>query len=105
MTGGEVPSINVANPKASSFPSWKLTTLGGEFPHWNADGSEVHWALGNAYFSYNFAGAKQAEKELAEKKKKEKEAKKEKGEKEDEEEKDEEAKKDEKKRRACLPRT
>lgn len=93
MTGGETPSINVANPKAAAFPSRKLTQLGGEFPHWNADGSEAHWALGNAYFTYNFEDAKKAEKELAEKKKKEKEEAKKKKESSDKETSEDKAKK------------
>ncbi|MCI4671695.1 MAG: amidohydrolase family protein [Bacteroidia bacterium] len=76
LTGKDVPSINVAKPAASSFPSSKLTFLGGEFPHWNADGSEAHWSLGNAYFSYNFEEADKIKKELAAKKKAEKEAEK-----------------------------
>ena len=76
MTGGTVPSINVANPKSAAFPAKKLTHLGGEFPQWNSDGTEAHWALGNAFFTYNFAAAKAKEDELAAKKKKEAEEKK-----------------------------
>ena len=78
-TGGETPEINVADPKSAAFPSRKLTSLGGEFPSWNADGTEAHWSLGNAWFSYDFAEARIAEKEQEAKKKKEKEALKKKG--------------------------
>ena len=96
MTGGETPAINVANPKSSAFPSKKLTTLGGEFPHWNADGTEVHWSLGNAFFTYNFAEAKKIEEELEAKKKKEAEEKKKKA-KEEKDKKDEDKDDDEEK--------
>lgn len=70
MVGKEVPTINVAKPQAASFPARKLTYFGGEFPHWNADGTEAHWSLANAYFTYNLAAAEKAEEELAAKKKK-----------------------------------
>ena len=97
LTGGETPSINVADPKSAAFPSRKLTTMGGEFPHWNSDGTEAHWSLGNAWFTYNFAAAEEAEKAREAEKKKEKEAKKDKGEEKSEEE-EEEKEKDKKKK-------
>lgn len=103
MVGGATPSINVANPKASAFPAKKLTHIGGEFPHWNSDGTEVHWSLGNAFFTYNLADAKKKDEEIAakkkaeaEKKKKEAAAKK-KAKEEGKEEKKEEKKSDDKK--------
>ena len=87
--GGATPEINVASSKSSAFPFKKLTQLGGEFPHWNEEGAEAHWSLGNAFFSYNFADAKQREKELEEeKKKKEEEEKLKKKEDKEEEKKD-----------------
>lgn len=55
---GVVPSISVANPKASPFPARKLTDLGGEFPAWSADGKKVHWSLGSAHFIYDLDKAK-----------------------------------------------
>ena len=64
--GKEVPTINVADPKSASFPSKKLTDLGGEFPQWNATASKVHWSLGNAFFSYDFEEAKKIEKQIKE---------------------------------------
>jgi Tol biopolymer transport system component/imidazolonepropionase-like amidohydrolase len=74
--GGQTPAISVADPESSAFPAKKLTKLGGEFPHWAADGKSVNWSLGNAYFSYVFEDAKKVEtqlkKEEAEKKAKEK---------------------------------
>jgi len=36
-------------------PVRKLTDVGGEFPSWSADGSAVHWALGNVLFTYDLA--------------------------------------------------
>lgn len=75
-SGGEVPTINVANPDNAIFPSWKLTKLGGEFAHWTADGKKINWSLGNAYFSYDLEEGKRVAAELkaAEKAKKEKKA-------------------------------
>lgn len=55
---GITPSISVANPRASAFPSRKLTTLGGEFPAWEANGKKVHWSLGSAHFVYDLDKAK-----------------------------------------------
>ncbi len=79
--GAETVKISVSNPDNASFPSWKLTTFGGEFAHWNNDGNTVNFTLGNAYFSYDLAEAKRVNDELAEKKKKEEEEKKRKEEK------------------------
>lgn len=78
--GAETVSISVSNPESASFPSWKLTTFGGEFAHWNSDGNTVNFTLGNAYFAYDLAEAKRVNEELAEKKKKEAEEKKKKAE-------------------------
>jgi len=80
--GAETVSISVSNPKSASFPSWKLTTFGGEFAHWSKDGNTVNFTLGNAYFAYDMAEAKRVNKELEEKKKKEEEEKKKKEEEE-----------------------
>lgn len=72
MIGGTTPSINVAKPESASFPAKKLTTTGGEFPSWAADGSKVYFSLGNAIFTYDFKDAEKVEKELEAKKKAEK---------------------------------
>lgn len=85
--GGQVPTISVADPSGSAFPAMKLTELGGEFPHWTADGKKVNWSLGNAYFSYDLAEAKKVAEELAKKKKEEAEKKTETSDKPKEEEK------------------
>ncbi|MEL6132217.1 MAG: amidohydrolase family protein [Bacteroidota bacterium] len=92
LTGKETPSINVAKPEMAAFPASKLTTMGGEFAHFNNDGSEAHWTLGNAYFTYNFAEADSVKEVMDAKKKAEKEAEKDskkKGKKDDKEKKDE----------------
>lgn len=49
-TGGAAPAISVADPARSAFPARRLTTIGGQFPAWSADGGQVHWSLGNAHF-------------------------------------------------------
>lgn len=69
--GAETVSISVSDPESASFPSWKLTTFGGEFAHWNADGNTVNFTLGNAYFAYDLAEAKRVTEELEAKKKQE----------------------------------
>ena len=56
--GGAVPTISVAG---SSVPVKKLTDIGGEFPTWASDGRTIHWAIGNAFMSYNLDRAKVVE--------------------------------------------
>jgi Tol biopolymer transport system component len=56
--GGPVPSISVAG---GSVPVKKLTDIGGEFPSWGSDGRTIHWAIGNAFLSYNLDRAKAVE--------------------------------------------
>lgn len=53
MLGGDAPSISVANPSGAAFPSWRLTDIGGQFPSWGGDGRTVHWAIGNAFVTYD----------------------------------------------------
>ncbi len=55
--GGDTPKISVSNPKNASFPARKLTDIGGQFPHWAADGQSVHWSIGNAHFKYDLGEA------------------------------------------------
>lgn len=57
----EAPSISVANPDRATFPAKQLTDIGGQFPAWAWDASQVHWAIGNAHVVYNFEDAKAAE--------------------------------------------
>lgn len=64
MVGGETPTVSVADPDKSQFPSKKLTELGGEFPQWSADGNIVYFSLGNAHFAYNLAEAAKTDEAL-----------------------------------------
>jgi imidazolonepropionase-like amidohydrolase/Tol biopolymer transport system component len=56
--GSKAINISVADVNSSAFPSWKLTFIGGEFPQWNSQGTQVHWSLGNAHFTYDLAESK-----------------------------------------------
>ena len=55
IVGGPVPTISVANPASAPVPVRQLTDIGGEFPAWSADGNRVHWAIGNAFLTYDLA--------------------------------------------------
>ena len=55
---GKTPSISVADPGSSSFPSRQLTQIGGDFPAWEDDGKKVHWSLGNGHWVYDVDRAK-----------------------------------------------
>ncbi|WP_353480208.1 amidohydrolase family protein [Haliscomenobacter sp.] len=97
-TGGEVPNISVAKAENAQFPARKLTTIGGQFPHWTTDAKRVNWSIGNAYFSYDIEQAKVVEEQLkAEKKAKDKEKAKAEAEGKKPEEKKDEKKPEEKK--------
>lgn len=89
---GDAPTISVANPKNSSFPSRKLTDIGGQFPTWSWNSGQAHWAIGNAHVTYNLNDAKAFEAQVKADAKAKKEAK-EKGE-EVEEKEDKEKKED-----------
>ena len=58
FVGGPTPTVSVASPDNAAFPVRKLTDIGGEFPAWSADGKTVHWAIGNAFVSYDLDRAK-----------------------------------------------
>jgi Tol biopolymer transport system component/predicted nucleic acid-binding Zn-ribbon protein len=88
---GQKPTISVADPASSQFPSWQLTKIGGQFPAWSGNAKNVHWSIGNAHFIYDLDEAKaysdsvavaNKEKEKLEKAKSKEEKKKEKEEKE-----------------------
>ena len=51
--GGPVTSVSVATPASAPVLVRQLTDIGGEFPSWSADGKRVHWAIGNAWFTYD----------------------------------------------------
>ena len=57
-------SINVSNPKSSSFPARKLTKFGGEFASWGANGDNVYFSLGKSFFNYNIPIAKADEERI-----------------------------------------
>lgn len=55
--GGDTPNISVANPDGAAFPARKLTTIGGQFPHWSDNASKVHWSIGHGHFIYDLEAA------------------------------------------------
>jgi Tol biopolymer transport system component len=55
--GGDTPNISVANAASAAFPAQKLTTIGGQFPHWSDDASSVHWSIGHGHFIFNLDDA------------------------------------------------
>ncbi len=57
QVGAEAPTVSVRSPSGAAVPVTRITEFGGEFQSWSADGAEVVWALGNAYFRYNLADA------------------------------------------------
>jgi imidazolonepropionase-like amidohydrolase len=48
----------VGNPENAAFPARRLTDIGGAFPAWSADGTKVHWSIGNAHFVYDLERAR-----------------------------------------------
>jgi Tol biopolymer transport system component/imidazolonepropionase-like amidohydrolase len=58
LVGGETPTISVANPANAQFPAREVTDMGGEFPTWSSDGRSIHFALGNAWFTYDLDAAR-----------------------------------------------
>ncbi|MEQ8525566.1 amidohydrolase family protein [Gracilimonas sp.] len=81
--GGDTPRISVASAASAAFPSKKLTSIGGQFPHWSNDASKVHWSIGKGHFIYDLNAAEAyedsveaAKKAEAEKKKEEEQMKK-----------------------------
>lgn len=50
---GKTITINVADPSNAQFPAKKLTTIGGEFATWSANGKKIHWSLGSTHFIYD----------------------------------------------------
>ena len=58
---GKTVNISVADPSSSNFPARKLTTIGGEWPFWEANGQKVHWSIGNGHFVYDLKKAESFE--------------------------------------------
>jgi len=53
--GGDAQTISVSNPEGASFPSWRVTDIGGQFPAWETNGTTLHWSIGNAHIVYDLA--------------------------------------------------
>ncbi len=62
--GATAPTVSIADPRSAAVPVKKLNTVGGEFGTWSADGKKIHWALGNALFTYDLDRAKVVEDSL-----------------------------------------
>lgn len=52
--GADPPTITVGE-SVGNFPMKKLSDIGAQFPAWRADGSAVHWSIGNAHVVYDVA--------------------------------------------------
>ena len=65
LVGGETPAISIANMNNTAFPARKLTKIGGQFPTWNANGSQVQFSIGNAHFVYDLDTAEAYEDSVA----------------------------------------
>ena len=61
IVGGTVPTVSVASLDNTAVPVRRLTDIGGEFPFWSADSRKVHWAIGNAFVSYDLERARELE--------------------------------------------
>jgi hypothetical protein len=51
--GGEAPTVSAAT--SSSVPTWRLTTVGGDFVGWTADGSAAYYSIGRSFFLHDLA--------------------------------------------------
>ncbi len=56
--GGAPPTLSLAAVGAGQVPMRKLTDIGGEFPVFSADGNKVHWAIGNAFSTFDLVRVK-----------------------------------------------
>jgi Tol biopolymer transport system component len=70
-SGIESLKISLSNPKFSSFPARKLTTIGGEFPSWSNDSKSIYWSIGKSFLTYSITEANEFE-EIQKAKEKEK---------------------------------
>ncbi|TDI66734.1 MAG: amidohydrolase, partial [Bacteroidetes bacterium] len=57
IIGIDTTIISVEDLSKSSFPARKLTDIGGQFPAWNSNGTNIHWSMGNAHFVYDLERA------------------------------------------------
>ncbi|MGE3525810.1 MAG: amidohydrolase family protein, partial [Gemmatimonadales bacterium] len=53
--GGPVPTVSVANVQGGPVKVRRLTEIGGEFASWSGNGEQVHWAIGNAFLTYDLS--------------------------------------------------
>jgi hypothetical protein len=53
VVGGEAPTDLRGEPGQRRVPGARLTDIGGQFPAWSADGTKVHWSIGNAHVVYD----------------------------------------------------
>ena len=58
QVGATPPTISVASPASAPVPVRKLNEIGGEFPAWAGSGRKLHWALGNAVWTFDLDRAK-----------------------------------------------
>ena len=58
VIGGTVPTVSVASLDNTPVPVRRLTDIGGEFPFWSRDSRQVHWAIGNAFVTYDLERAR-----------------------------------------------
>ena len=54
-------TVSVASPAGAPVRVRQLTKVGGQFPSWTPDGERVHFALGNALFTYDLDRAQAME--------------------------------------------
>ncbi len=74
--GGDTHTISVADPGSASFPSWRVTDIGGQFSTWGRDGRTVRWSIGNAHVVYDLDERKRIDEIRKEEKKAKEEEKK-----------------------------
>jgi imidazolonepropionase-like amidohydrolase/Tol biopolymer transport system component len=55
---GVSAAVSVADTNTAIVPIRKLTDIGGQFPAWSADGSKIHWSIGNAHVVYDLDSAR-----------------------------------------------
>lgn len=54
-TGQKLPTLFLPS-STPSLPARRLTTVGADFMEWGSDGTSVHWALGDSYWSNDLRG-------------------------------------------------
>src|SRR5262249_34328292 len=62
---GNAAAVNATNPAQSEVPVRKLTTHGGEFASWSANGKQVYFSLGRSLFTYDIDAAEAPQRDSA----------------------------------------